>query len=347
MSVTKHAFPRPVVYRLALGVALICALSACKNDEATTTQSAAEAVTGEQAAAAAAAATEGTAAALAALSPDELRAKARAAYAESKLYAPAGDNAMEYYLALREKSPGDAAVSSALTDLMPMVVIATEQGRDREDFLEARRLSALIEKADANHPSLARLKASITGAEEAAGRRVAQQALTAEQEAARQEQLAADRVRAQADEQRAAAQQLVEQQAVAARAATEEAAAAARREEQRVAEQRAAEQRAAEERAAAARPAAATTPAVGTALRALSTPAPRYPAEALRAAQSGEVQVEFTVSPDGSVSDARVVRANPPRVFDREAVAAVRRWRFEPVAEAVTTRRTIAFNPGE
>src|SRR5690606_24315174 len=116
MSVTKHAFPRPGVYRLALGVALICALSACKGDEATTNQPAA-AVTGEQAAAAAAAATEGAAAELAALSPDELRAKARAAYAESKLYAPAGDNAMEYYLALREKSPGDAAVSSALTDL--------------------------------------------------------------------------------------------------------------------------------------------------------------------------------------------------------------------------------------
>jgi protein TonB len=68
--------------------------------------------------------------------------------------------------------------------------------------------------------------------------------------------------------------------------------------------------------------------------------------DALRAAQSGEVQVEFTVAPDGSVSDARVVRSNPPRIFDREAVAAVRRWRFEPVPEPDTTRRTIAFNPG-
>ncbi|TDK23057.1 TonB family protein, partial [Luteimonas aestuarii] len=61
---------------------------------------------------------------------------------------------------------------------------------------------------------------------------------------------------------------------------------------------------------------------------------------------SGEVQVEFTVGVDGSVTNARVVRANPPRVFDREAVAAVRRWRFEPVAAPVTTRRAIAFDPG-
>ena len=82
-------------------------------------------------------------------------------------------------------------------------------------------------------------------------------------------------------------------------------------------------------------------------LRPISTPAPRYPPEALRAGQAGEVLVEFTVNPDGSVSNARVVRADPPRVFDREAVSAVRRWRFEPTAEATTTRRAIAFNPGQ
>ncbi|WP_206411946.1 energy transducer TonB, partial [Lysobacter enzymogenes] len=81
-------------------------------------------------------------------------------------------------------------------------------------------------------------------------------------------------------------------------------------------------------------------------LRAVSTPAPRYPPDALRAGTSGEVQVEFTVGTDGSVTAARVVRANPPRVFDREAVNAVRKWRFQPVPAPVTTRRTIGFNPG-
>ncbi|KAB8198567.1 TonB family protein, partial [Lysobacter maris] len=66
----------------------------------------------------------------------------------------------------------------------------------------------------------------------------------------------------------------------------------------------------------------------------------------LRAGTSGEVQIEFTVGTDGSVTSARVVRSSPPRVFDREAVAAVRNWRFQPVANPVTTRRTIGFNPG-
>ena len=59
------------------------------------------------------------------------------------------------------------------------------------------------------------------------------------------------------------------------------------------------------------------------------------------------MQVEFTVGTDGSVSDVRVVKATPPRVFDREAITAVRRWRFQPVSAPITTRRTIAFNPGE
>ena len=335
------------VPRLALVAALAVAISACGKDEAPASSPGATEDTAPAAAAdgkAAAGQAEAQADALAALGPDELRERGRAAYAESRLYAPAGDNALEYYLALREKSPGDAAVASALTDLMPMLVIATEQARDREDFEESRRLAALVARADANHPALQRLQASIDSADEAATRRIEQQALSAEQEAERQRQLAAERERAQAEQQRVAAEQLAEQQRNAERDAAARAEADRLAAEQRAAEQRAAEQRQAQQRAAAT--AAPATPAAPPSLRPLSTPAPRYPAEALRAAQSGEVQVEFTVAPDGSVSDARVVRADPARVFDREAVAAVRRWRFEPVAEPVTTRRTIAFSPG-
>ncbi|MDO5504946.1 MAG: energy transducer TonB, partial [Pseudoxanthomonas suwonensis] len=111
----------------------------------------------------------------------------------------------------------------------------------------------------------------------------------------------------------------------------------------RAAEQRAAEERAAEQRRTAA--AASAAASRGTELRAVSTPAPRFPTEALRAGTTGEVEVEFTVAPDGSVSSARVIRATPARTFDRETLSAVRRWRFEPVDAPVTTRRTIGFDP--
>jgi protein TonB len=56
--------------------------------------------------------------------------------------------------------------------------------------------------------------------------------------------------------------------------------------------------------------------------------------------------VEITVGTDGSVTNARVLRATPSRVFDREALNAVKRWRFEPVTAPVTTRRTLVFAPG-
>ncbi|MDQ3270041.1 MAG: energy transducer TonB, partial [Pseudomonadota bacterium] len=102
----------------------------------------------------------------------------------------------------------------------------------------------------------------------------------------------------------------------------------------------------AEQRAAAARAARPAGPTVAD-LRPLSTPAPKFPTEALRSGQSGEVQVEFTVNADGSVGNVRVVQSNPARVFDREAISAVRRWRFQPISAPLTTRRTIGFNPGE
>lgn len=342
MSVNNQASAGGFLPRLALVAALVVAISACGKDESVTPA-------GDAAAPAAGAAdtppdaagqVAAQADALAGLDADELRERGRAAYAESRLYAPPGDNALEYYLALREKSPGDAAVASALTDLMPMLVIATEQARDREDFDEAGRLAALVARADANHPALSRLQDTIASARDAAQRRVAQQALSAEQEAERQRLLAEERERAQAEQQRQAAAQLVEQQQAAEREAAQRAEAQRVAAERQAAEQRTAEQRQAQQAATPPAPAAAPT------LRPLSTPAPTYPTEALRAGQSGEVQVEFTVAPDGSISDARVVRADPPRVFDRAAVAAVRRWRFEPIAEPVTTRRTIAFNPG-
>src|SRR5690606_6301962 len=90
-----------------------------------------------------------------------------------------------------------------------------------------------------------------------------------------------------------------------------------------------------------------TTPArtANTQLIAVSTPAPRLPPEAYRSRQPGQVQAELVVGTDGSVTSSRVVRSNPRRVFDRAALDAVNQWRFQPVAEPVTSRRTIAFDP--
>jgi len=339
---------RAAMTKLSLLLCMGLALAACGKDEQAATDTAA---TGAQAPAVTAA--NAVSAQVASMSPEQLSEAASKAYGENRLYAPAGNNAVEYYLALRDKKPGDAAVSSALTDLLPMTVIATEQSVARDDFSEANRLAALIEKADPQHPALARLKTSIATQQSTAAKRAADQQLTAEEEAKKQADLEKKRLEDQKKQQETAAKQLASQQAndkaASDKAAADKAAAdkaAADKAAADAAERTAAEQRAAQQRAAAARTPAATAAAAASELRALSTPAPRFPPEALRAGTSGEVQVEFTVGTDGTVTTARVVRATPPRTFDREALNAVKRWRFQPVDAPVTTRRTIGFNPG-
>ena len=319
-----------------LSLSLVVALAACSKGE----QAGTEAATVPAAAPVAAAPAPAVSAQVQAMSADQLRAAASKALGENRIYAPGGDNAMEYYLALRDKLPSDASVTSALTDLMPYTLIATEQSIGREDFVEAQRLSALIEKADPKAPALPRLKQTIATAQLAVTARAETEKTKAVTDA-EAKVLEEKRLAQQAEQQRVAAEALAaQQQQDAARTAEAERTAAAQRE----AEERAAREAAARTAAAAPPPAAAR--AAAPTLRVVSAPSPRYPPEALRAGTSGEVLVEITVAPDGSVTNARVVRATPPRVFDREALNAVRRWKFEPIDSATTTRRTLAFNPG-
>ena len=335
--------PRRLLAGAVLALGLATLLASCKKETAETP--AATPAAGADAPAAQQVPAEAVSAEVAALSAEQLREAASKAYQESRLYAPGGDNAMEYYLALRDKDPANAGVSSALVDLLPMTVIATEQSRDRGDFDEARRLLALIEKTDSSYPAVERLKNTIASAETDAARRAQQEQLTAEQEAERRVQLERERQEQQRQAQEQAARDLAAQQQASQEAARQEAARQeAAREE--AARQEAARQEAARQQPATPPPAARPAASVSD-LRAISTPAPRYPPDALRAGTSGEVQVEFTVGVDGSVGAVRVVRADPPRTFDREAINAVRRWRFEPVPTPVTTRRTINFSPSQ
>jgi protein TonB len=50
----------------------------------------------------------------------------------------------------------------------------------------------------------------------------------------------------------------------------------------------------------------------------------------MRARQEGWVVVSFTVDPDGKTSDVKVVESQPRHVFDRAAIDAVERYRFNP-----------------
>lgn len=82
-------------------------------------------------------------------------------------------------------------------------------------------------------------------------------------------------------------------------------------------------------------------------LVAISKPDPRYPPRALRAGIQGVVTIEFIVTPEGTVRDPKVIRAEPPGVFDDAAREGVLRWKFKPKVvdgRAITRRARLDIN---
>ena len=59
---------------------------------------------------------------------------------------------------------------------------------------------------------------------------------------------------------------------------------------------------------------------------------PQYPDEALTDRIAGSVTVQFVVDKRGITRDLKVVSADPPGVFDRAVLDAVRQWRYRPVS---------------
>lgn len=57
---------------------------------------------------------------------------------------------------------------------------------------------------------------------------------------------------------------------------------------------------------------------------------PQYPRRAALAGIEGWVKVEFTITETGAVTDPNVVDSKPPRIFDREAIRAILKWKFKP-----------------
>lgn len=81
-------------------------------------------------------------------------------------------------------------------------------------------------------------------------------------------------------------------------------------------------------RAAASPPVPAVVPEKE--MRRIRFAPPEYPARALERGTQGWVDIEFTVATDGTTRDATVRAAEPAGVFERAALQAVGRWRYEP-----------------
>lgn len=253
-----------------------------------------------------------------------LREQATRALRARRVHAPAGDNAIEYYLALRDRDPGDASVAAALVELQPYLLIAAEQALARGEAEEAARLLALMGRADPDAPALPRLREALLAAERAvAGSQAREQA---DAERRRVEQATADApappvtIEPVAPASPPVLAPAVPDVAIAVQPPEPAAPAPT---------------------VPAPRGAASSAPArVPQLVREVQ---PRYPPLAMRRRIEGQVRVSFTVEADGSVSSVRLLSAQPAGVFDEAAMEAARRWRFEPGEPSVIVTRTLNF----
>lgn len=292
---------------MGIGLALLAGLTACGRSP--------ETVSGTQEAAASA----GT---VLPDSVDETRtayARASQALAEQRMMSPEGDNAIEHYLAARADTAEAARAQAALAELQPYVLIAAEQALARSDAVEAERLRWLIERIDAGAPALPRLRAGIA---------------TLQREQAAQASIAA-------------LETPPPSVTVAPPATAVPPPSVATREPPPVA---AGTPVVAEPAPPPAAPVVETPPPAAVvarvparAPRLVQDAQPRYPLPALRARIEGQAEVSFTIQPDGSVRDVRLLSSTPAGLFDASALAVAQRWRFEPSGQAHASQRTVRF----
>ncbi|MDI9238478.1 TonB family protein [Lysobacter sp. LF1] len=256
------------------------------------------------------------------LDADGLRVRAERALHEQRIHAPAADCAVDYYLALRQRAGEGHGVGAALAELQPYVVIAAEQALAREDLEETRRLLALLVRMDATAPAVPRLREGLRVAQQAADRA----------EGARIVELAKPTPPMPSPAPRPVSMASAPQPQPTAPVANPPPAPT-----------KVASAEATASPVAPVAPLESSSPAPQALPRLLADSPPRYPLGAQKRRIEGSVLVTFTIQPDGSVSDARSLSAQPAGVFEDAALAAAARWRFEATGRRVTTTRTLAF----
>ncbi|HET9034438.1 MAG TPA: energy transducer TonB [Dokdonella sp.] len=270
------------------------------------------------AAAAAAAAVEG-------LSIDQLYREARKAMADQRLVAPAGNNALEFYLAILEKDENNTGAADALRELFPFASGTAEQEINQGNLEEADRIIESLAKADPSNYTLTILRSKL----DAKSKQLEQQAAEAAAAAAAPPPTPTPPTSV-VDEATQPASDTAAAVDATPQPAPPPAPAVA---------------------APAPQPVAAAPRGESRDVDVVTPSPPSYPRAAARDRQEGWVEVEFTVTADGKVVDAKVTASDPQRVFDREAIRSIERTQFSPrmengVAVNATVRRRIEFKLG-
>lgn len=265
-------------------------------------------------------------------SATEMMRRANDAFRANRIAAPAGDNAVEIFLAVRDLDPQQSGLSEALVELMPLTHFAFEAAIRNRDPAEAERLLALLTRLNR--------ESAVT---QSAQTQLAQfrQQLAAQAEAEASARIAAAQPPSPASVEPSVAA-APERKAPRTKPTPAVVADAVR---PPTATPAGSAGEAQQPTSAAVTPA---TTALLTAPRPLAKVAPDYPPQARSRKIEGFVELEFLVNTNGSTDAIRVVRSEPEGLFDRNAVRALMRWKFKPaerdgVPEAATTRTTMNF----
>ncbi len=270
------------------------------------------------------------------LTVDQLFKEARTAMGDKRVASPPGNNALEYYIKVLDKQPGDASATDALRELFPFATDTVQEQINAGNFDEANRIIGLLAKADPSNYTLTILRSKLDAKKKLDER---------DQQQLAQKAAAAAALAAQKSSPSAAAPDATSATPTETPAAPAETPAAAPKAPPKVAH-------------ATPAPAEATAPAPAAApvgetrdVRVVTPPRPAYPAAAARNRQDGSVEVEFTIAADGSVQNAKVINSSS-HVFDSSALSAIKGATFEAKLEngkptASTLRRRIDFKLGQ
>lgn len=96
-------------------------------------------------------------------------------------------------------------------------------------------------------------------------------------------------------------------------------------------------------KSATPKPVVPTTPVIAINLVPTLKTKPSYPPRALRSGVEGIVTVEFTITVDGTVKDPTIIKSDPPKIFDRSVLKAIKKWKFSPATVEKRARQDIHF----
>ena len=250
------------------------------------------------------------------LTVEQLAKEAGTAFREQRYVTPPGNNALEYYLRVLDKEPNNQIAKDALREMFPFATGAVEQDINAGNLDEATRVIDQLAKADPSNYTLTILRGKLDAKKKLADH---EQQVTATAAAA----AAAKATNAQ-NAAAAPAAAVPAQTAAATPAPTAPALAPAPKPVQP-----------APTPAPAAAETAAAPPAGGEshAAQLVKNVPPEYPVEAYKQHKGGWVEVQFTVAASGQVTDAKVLNADPARIFNDAAIRAVSRSTFKPRME--------------